>query len=266
MNTFKEIKLFLREKSGKKLAAFSLIVFLFITAIVFFAVLRFYGLTHINQMDEYLSEIPNIIDRRINELTMRSRVYKDDFMTRAELGAKIYSSENETLTDLARLEHTRNTISADSVSLLNEQRELLYTTGHVSPEENFRACINALEPHSLYLETYPAVSKDGEKTGETDGKCFVMLPVSGNNKHSLVFEFSCDGLLELYNALDDWEDILEVMLARRDVVAFAKHGDTLSCFPADDFPAEDTTRIDEELTKIFAKTTSLWKTESKRPV
>ena len=216
-------------------------------------------------MDEYLSEIPNIIARRSNELTMRSRVYEDDVMTRAELGAKIYD-EKETLTDLARLEHTRNAISADSVSLLNEQGELLFTTGYVSPEENFRTRIHALEPRIPYLELYPAVSKDGEETGEKDGKGFVMLPVSGDNKHSLVFEFSCDGLLELYNALDDWEDILEVMLARRDIIAFAKHGDKLSCFPADEFKAEDNTRLDEELTKIFAKTTSLWKTESKRHV
>ena len=61
MNTFEEIKAILRGKDGKKLAVFSLAVFLVIAAIVFFAFFQLSESVHLKLMNEYLDELPKII-------------------------------------------------------------------------------------------------------------------------------------------------------------------------------------------------------------
>ena len=101
-----------------------MIVFLLITVIVFFAVVRFYWMININQIEEYLDEIPKIIDIREKELDMRSRIYEDDVLTCSELGVKLYD-EDGMLTESEKLEKARTAVSADSVSLLDEHGELL---------------------------------------------------------------------------------------------------------------------------------------------
>ena len=87
-------------------------------------------------------------------------------------------------------------------------------------------CIKTIKPHSPHLELYPAHTENGENAENItryDGKGFVMLPVPGNEKRSMVFEFSCDTLLELYNALRDASNLLERMLSdRKDTQAFAR--------------------------------------------
>ena len=261
MNSFEEIKALLREKSGKKLAALSWIVFLFLSAIVFFAVFRLNGNIQLKLMDEYLWEIPKIIESRRDELLMYNRAYETDTLTRAEVGLRLYGEEN-TLTDAERLEWVRGAVSADSLSLLDAQGELLSTTGPVSPEETFRACIRTLEPRALHLELYPVRSEDGEETGENDGKGFVLLPLSGDAKRSLVFEFSCDGMLELYNALEDWSGVLARMLSRGDAVAFAKTGDRLAGYPLDGFTDDQIARLSEELPKVFQNSGQFRRTEN----
>ena len=220
---------------------------------------------NINQIEEYLDEIPKIIDIREKELDMRSRIYEDDVLTCAELGVKLYD-EDGMLTESEKLEKARTAVSADSVSLLDEHGELFYTTGPVSPEENFRACIKSLEPSKPHLELYPAVSEDGKETGKHDGKSFVRLPLPGDTKRSLVFEFSCETLLELYNTLDDWPDILDRMFSGEKGIAFAKTGSKLIGYPMDSFSSGQTAQLYEKAAKVLLNSNSFMKTRSGRPV
>ena len=263
MNTFEEIKAILREKNGKKLIILSVVVFLIITAIVFFTAFNLCGLINLRQMDEYLEEIPKIVDSLKEELRIHNRIYQDDILARAELGLKLYGEESE-LTDAEKLEKVRSAVSADSVSLLGGQRQLLFTTGSVSPEEHFSACIQALEPRSPHLELYPERTESGEETDKNDGKNFVLLPLPGNAQRSLVFEFSNGEVLELQNELDDWSGVLERLFSEDDVIAFAKTGDKVVGYPLDDYTPEQTERLYEELEKIFEDTDSFRRAENGR--
>ena len=259
MNSFEEIKILMKEKSGKKLVTFSGVVFLLITLIVFFSAFVFCRDNQLKLMDESLGAIPKLVESLENELKMRSRVYEEDAQARAELGLKLYGAElglklygeENGLTDAERLERVRSEISADSVSLLDEQGQMLSTTGPVCPEEYFRACIRNLKPRSPHFEIYPALSEDGEETGKSDGKGFLLLPIPGNTKRSLVFEFSCDTVMELYNVFDDWAGVFEQTLVGEGTSAFAKTGDKLEGYPLDGLTPEETSRLYEELTKVF---------------
>ena len=250
MSLFKEIKAILRESSGKKLAALSVGVFLLITAIVFFATFKLCESIHLKQMYDYLGQIPMIIESGKNELEMRSRVYEDDSLTRAELGLKIYTEDNE-LGEAEKLERVRDAVSADSVSMVDRQRKLLSTTGSVSPEEIFTACIQTLEPGALHLELYPASSDEGTEDVENDGEGFVMLPIPESAGQSLVFEFSCHDMVQMYNALNDWDDVLRRALSSEDATAYAITGDKLAAYPMENPTPEQIALLKTELTKIF---------------
>ena len=255
MNTFEEIKVLLREKSGKKLAVFSVIIFLLITAIVFFATFKLCENIQLQLMDEYLWEIPEIVDSYRDELLVRGHVYEDDVLSRAELGLMLYGKE-DSLADGETLERVRAAVSAGSVSILDEQGNLLSTTGPVSPEETFRACIQNLELQQPQLELYPALAEGGTQTGKSEGKFFVRLPLTGNTKQSLVFEFPCGKLLELYNVLGDWSYMLENVLSGAEVAAYAKTGDKLQEYSPEGLTLEENTQLYEELTKVFQSSDS----------
>ena len=260
MKAFEEIRVLLREKDGKKLAAVTVIIFLLITAIVFFATFKLFENTHLKLMNDYLGAIPRMLDSGRNELLMRSRIYEDDILTRAELGLKIYS-ENSALTDAEKLERTRSAASAASVSLLDGQRQTAATTGAVSPGEIFSACTQGLEPRKPHLEFYPAL-QDGKETDKNDGKGFVLLPVPGNADHSLVFEFACGTVLEMYDALEDWSNTLRRVLSTGDITAYAKTGDILTGYPTDVLTSGLRPQLDADLTKVFENAGSFRRTEN----
>ncbi|MBR0044323.1 MAG: mechanosensitive ion channel [Synergistaceae bacterium] len=250
MKFLEEFKLIMSESSGKKLAAFSIAVFLIITAIISFAGFNLCRDANLKLMDEYLSEMPKIIDSRNDELEMRGQIYQDDITVRSELGLKIYQKESG-LTDKARLDKVRSAVSAASISLLDDQGQLLLTTGYVSPQEDFNDCIKSLKPRTPHLELYPVHDKAGDVT-RYDGKGFVMLPVPGNETRSMVFEFSCDTLLELYNALGDASNLLERMLSgRRDAQAFARTNGRIVSYPSDSFTPGQIPQLNKELAQIF---------------
>ena len=79
---FKPIRFLLREKNGKKLVIFSVVVFLLVAAIVFFAAFQLSRNAQLDLMHQYIELIPRIIESRRNELPLRSRVYEDDILTR----------------------------------------------------------------------------------------------------------------------------------------------------------------------------------------
>ena len=251
MIPFEEIKTLLREKSGKKLLLLSVAVFLLITVIVFFTVFMIYGLSRVKQMEEYLSEIPTIVESRENELLMRRAVCEEGYMTYADLGLILYREESD-LTDAERLNRVRTATGADSVSLVDEQGALLSTTGFVSPEENVNACVQALEPRQIHLELYSS-SKEGEKTGESDGRVFVRLPLKDHTNRSLVYEFPCKVILEVYNALNDWSNVLSSMLSGLDAVAFAKTGDSVVGYPMEGLTDDQTSKLYDDVAKVIEK-------------
>lgn len=263
MGAFQEYKALLREKSGKKLAALSVIVFLVITVIVFFAVIKLCENTFLKQMDEYLGEIPKFIDSINEELDMRSRIFEDDALARAEIGLKIYEEENA-LSDAEKLELVRSAVSAASVSLLDDQRVLLSTTGADTPEENFSACIQKLEPREPYLELYSANSEDGKETGKSDGRGFVLLPVPGDVRRNLVFEFDCDTLVALYNDIEDSSRLLAEMRFGGDAIVFARTDDKVSGYPLDDNTSEEIAQIYGEIKKVFQNKDSFRKAKNGR--
>ena len=260
------IKVILREKSGKKLALRSVIAFLLVTVIVFFAVFSLFEAMRVEQMSEYLEEIPGIIENRENELLTCSHIYEGDILARAELGLILSREENVSDTEEEMLERVRGAVSADSVSLVDGQGELIATTGPASPEETFRACIRKLEPRQPELELYSVLSGDGKETGKKDGKGFVKLPVTDNAKRSLVFEFPCDAILELHNTSDDWTGELERILSGGKAVAFVKTGDKLASYPTDILTGGQAPQLSEELEKVFQSGDSFRKTGKGTPV
>ena len=261
MNFVKEIKGMLRDKNGKKLALLSFGVFVLIAAIVFFAAFKLCENIYIKQMNDYLGEIPGMIESSRKELDLRGRIYDDDVLTRAELGLKIYR-EGGRLSDQEKLERVRGAVSADSVSLVDGQRQVLFTTGAVSPEEHFRACLQTLEERKPKLELYPAAEAAGEETWKNDGRGFVILPVPDSGAQSLVFEFTCDTMLEMYNALNDWSVMLGQLFSSGDIAAYAKSGDSLTGYPMDDLTPEEVSLLQEDLEKVFQSSDSFRSTEN----
>lgn len=252
MIALEDIQALWHEKSWRKLSAISIVIVLIITVLVFFAAFELCRTNYLEQMDDYLDEIPVIIENFRNELQLRSRIYEEDALVRAELGMKLFAELDE-LPEDEKLERVRASVSADSVSLMDENRQMISTTGPVSPDEIFQESIETLETREPYLALYPAASIDGEKTSKNDGKGLVLIPEQENTKHSLVFEFSCEPILEMHNKISDWSNILERMLYKASVgAAFAKSGNELSGFPLNDLKSEQKSQLYDELPKIFS--------------
>lgn len=251
MSYFEQIKATLREKSGKKLIGFTVAVFLLTALIAFAAMLLIGGSIEMKLMDQYLREIPKIVDARTEELETRGRVYEDDALARGELGLKLFQAEDG-LSDAEKLEKVRSAVFADSVSLTDGRGTVLATTGVVTPEERFRERLETLEARVPVLELYPIRSENGEETGKNDGKGFVMLPVAGNPKRNLVFEFSCEPMLDLYNTIGDWNSILERMLSGANAYAFVQTGSgSVTGYPMDGFTEAQKTQIYNTLSGVF---------------
>ncbi len=248
LELFRTIGSVFRSKSGRKLTIFSVILFLVIVGIVFTNVYMQRREVFLKVSDEGLNVIPDIIADRREELETQGAVYEEDMVKRAELGLKNY--EQNPLPEVQVLEHIKSGVNADSVSILDENRQVLVTTGPVSQEEVFKASIEKLEPRTFYLERHHVLAEDGEETGKNGGKGFVLIPVSENGKQSLVFEFSCDGLMQLYDALEDWPSILEHLLYG-EAVAFAKTGDRVTGYPLDSFTEVQRNTILKKANHIF---------------
>ena len=261
----REIKSLLQTKSGKKLAVIYAFIFLLVTALVFFVVFRFFGTISLKQMDEYLGEIPRSIESAEEEMDRRNDIYEEDVLARAQIGLIVYGEENG-LTEAERLERARSTVSADSVSLVDGEGKLLSTTGPVSPEEYFNACVQALEPRRPHVEPYRVLTDDGEETGKNQGKGFVLLPLEGNAKRSLVFEFPCEMVLEMYDNIDDLADVFDRMLIGGEASAYVETGDKLSCYTADDLTDVQSGQLREELGEVFRDGDNFWKLTNGRRV
>ena len=237
-----ELKTILKEKSGKKLIVFSATIFLLVTILVFYAVFSLCVNIRYKQMSDYLGEVPGLIDSRVDELRLRSRVYEEDILARAQLGRKIYCEEKG-LTVAAKLERVREAVAATSVSLVDAK---------------------TVEPCAAHFEFYPIVTENGKEAGKNDGKGLVVLPIPGDTAHNLSFEFPCGTLLALYNALDDGSALLECMLTGEDAVAFARYDGNITSSRLDGFTPEQAARMKEEVAKVFFPNSPVIKLLGKR--
>lgn len=263
MNSFDQILAPLREKSGKKLTAFTIGVFLIITIIVFAAAFVLSRNIELKAMDQALEDIPRIAENTMNKLSMRRRVYEYDIQNRAELGLKLYEEEN-TLAQAQKLEQVRSMISAEAAFLVDEQRQILASAG-TGAEEALGACIRTLEPHVPHIELYSVRSTDGVETDEQDGKGFVLIPLSENSGNSLVFAFSGEMMMEIYNAFRNWPNVLESLLYGREALAFAKSGDMLEGYSTEKLTPEQYAQLREEAMKLFQDSGSFRTRNSKSP-
>ena len=95
MKTFEEIKVLLREKSGKKLQTFTVLTALLIACIVFISVLLLNSYSKLKLLDQYIREVPVIVEDREEELYTRSAVFEEDVIARGELGVKVFQEETD---------------------------------------------------------------------------------------------------------------------------------------------------------------------------
>ena len=248
MNFVQEIRAMLREKNGKGQFALSLIVFLLATALVFYAAFTLCEHIWVRLMDEYLWEMPAIIESRRNELALHSSAFEEDMLTRAEVGRKLYQDENG-LPEAEKLEWVRASVSAASVTLTDGSGKTLATTGPVSPEETYRDSLQALKTGQPHLAFYD------NKQGKSDGMGFVMLSLpadgAGSATRGLVFEFTIEPILELVNGLYDVVDVMEDMISEEEGAIYARIDGVLPEQMTEGLPADQAARLREELNQVF---------------
>ncbi|MDO5703004.1 MAG: mechanosensitive ion channel, partial [Lachnospiraceae bacterium] len=106
-----------------------------------------------------------------------------------------------------------------------------------------------------HLEFDRAAGEEGEES-KKDGEGFVLIPLPGNANRSLVFEFSCEDMVELKYSLDSWGGWFQRSFISENITAFVKTEDSLTGYPMDGFTAEERSRIYEDVEKVFSKNSS----------
>ena len=254
MNLFQRFGSIIKEKNGNRLALVTALTALLVILIVFPAVLFINSYSKLKLLDQYIREFPSIVRDRESELDTRSDVYKEDVKARGELGTRIYREES-TLAEAERLAYTRSMIRADSISLIDQNGTILNSTGIVMPSEQFADRIGKLEPGTPSFELYNAPDAQNKEGENSECKVLVMYPAEEEPGHSLVFEFSCQPLLELYNSLGGGTGLLERMLSGLEAYAFIQpdEGDTISYTFGGEFTDEQKERLKKEIPDILDK-------------
>ena len=250
-----EVRISLKDKNIKKLLALTAVMILLIVGIVFFAALLLGYYSELKLMDQFVLEVPKIVDSRGQEFNTRSGVYAIDVQARGELGRKLYEEEKE-LAQAERLERVRSTVDAAGVTLIDGSKRILATTGSAAPEESFQMHLEALEMNGLMMMLYQEPPQDGEETGKDTGAVLTMIPLA-DGKRGLVFEFPCESLIDIYYSLSDWPDMLKRMLSGVEGLAAVKsdNGD-LAVYPRDGFTEEEFAQLQNELNDVFANSGS----------
>ena len=252
----KQVKTTPRNESEKKLRIFTLLTTLVIACIVFSSVLLLNGCNKLRLLDQYVSEVPVIVQEREKELARRTPVFGDDVVARGMLGVRLYKEEGG-LAETERLEKIRRMISAVSVTLTDESGTVLNTTGPMMPSELFGTRVRTLEPQSPAFELYPVSPADDGAPEAFDGTALVMFPAEAASGRRLVFEFSCTPLLDIYNTLGSWSGILDRTFAGLDTYAFIRTGSgELSGYPFTDLTNEARERLNKEVSAFFGKRSS----------
>ena len=254
MERLKHLGNAVKEKSGKKLTALTLLTALFAVAVVFYAILLLNIYNKLGLMDQYIREVPHIVDERQNELETRSSVFKEDVIARGKMGARIYKWESG-LTEEERLEKISDTVSAVSVTLTDESGAVLSTTGTITPMEEFEKGVRELKPLTPVFDLYSSYEESENK----DGLAVVMVPTEGDSGHRLIFEFTCKPMQEIYYTLYDWSDILQRALSGMDAYAFVRvDGCDPVGYPLDEFTKEEQEELIRKISAVFEKSDSFF--------
>ncbi|MBO5551536.1 MAG: mechanosensitive ion channel, partial [Lachnospiraceae bacterium] len=207
----------------------------------------------LKMLDQQICDAPEIVKTCEEELKTRSRVFNEDTIIRGQMGVEFYMEENG-LEIPEMLDKIRGLVSAESVSLTDESGTVLYTTGSDTPKEKFENRIRTLEPGIPAYDVYTVLTKNGQETGNMDGNAYIMFPVEEDKSRSLVFEFSCEPLMEVYNTFGNWENILGRILSGLDAYAFVQvdENDPVG-YPLDDLAGKDREQLDKKVAELFRK-------------
>ena len=253
MEWFQKFRAFMKEKNGQKLACLTALTALFVACILLSAIILLNYYSKLKLLNEHFRDVPMIVKEREEELETRSRVFREEILARGELGLKIYKEEKESV-EIVTLERIRRTVSAESVSLADESGEILNTTGPVIPTERFEERVRTLEPRTPEMEIYQVPSADGEETGEEDGKVCVMFPAEKDSGRRLVFEFSCEPLMEVYHSVGDWNSILGRIVSGLDAYAFVQAGGEEPVgYPLDDLAEAEREQLKQEVSELLQR-------------
>lgn len=237
----------IKGKNVKRLAGHIILTSMLVIIIVFSAVLAVNNYSKLKLMDQYIHEIPKIVADREEELDTRSKIFEEDVLVRGELGLRIYSSETDLQTK-EKLNMVRSTIAADSVTLVSEGGTILDTTGVSAPMDLVEKKLKTIELRTPLFEVYQ------DADGKNDARAFVMFPVKSEPGRKLLFEFSCEPLLEVYNAVGDWQGIFERTLSGLEIYAFMQSGDNDPVgYPLDEFRNNEKEQILKEAAGVFRK-------------
>ena len=239
--------------SQKKLVGLTILMTLLTVVIVFSAVIFLNNYSKVRLLNQFILELPKILQDREEELDSRKPVFEEDALARGELGVMIYKEESG-LSAGEKLEKIRDIVSAESVSLTDENGKILETAGEAAAKEEFEESIGKLEPLKPVFDTYSMKPETGKDSNKKGGAGFVMIPVEDGSGQRLVFEFDCKSLEQVYNALSDWHSILERMLSGLDAFAFVRTGDNdpIMYSPEEHTEAEEE-QLKNEASKIFDK-------------
>ena len=249
MSSLEKIKVPLREKNGKKLVLVTVLAVLVIAVLIFFTIYLLSYYSGLKVMDQFILESPKIVEKREHEFETRMRVYENDSLARSVLGTKLYGEEG-TLADAERLELVRGTVSAAAVYLLDGNGQLLAAADPAELEENLRKNFDSIEAEIPALTLYPALSPDGETTGEEG--CFLVMQPLTPTKQSLVFAFPCPTLVDLYHALGDWTGVIKEILSGAEGMAAVRTADgSLAFYPQEGLTPEEIEQLSGELNSTF---------------
>jgi hypothetical protein len=209
VNFIKEIKEPLSQNSGKKLLTFTIIISVVLILVISASLAVLTCNDYLKLLDQYLQEVPAIVASREKELDTRSQIFAEDISARGELGLKAYEEAGKQ-SDAEKLEMVRSMVDAASVSLTDGKGRVLASTDPAAGE-SLADELATLEPRNPIMKLENGASSD---------YALLMLPLTGEADRSLVFEFPCEIIAKLYNALSDWPGILERMISGANNIGF----------------------------------------------
>ncbi len=259
MNRYKGQNIRLKKNKAGRSIIFLTIFLLLAAVIVFTGVFLLRADGDLHTMDLYIEEAPIYFESLDAEFRAQKLMYEKDALVRGEYGLKFYLSDLKP-SNQDTLEWVRSMCEAESVSLVDGKGNFLRTSGPVPPKERLQEQIKTLEPHTSVVDIY----SDSEDDSGYDGSVLVMIPLSGESDQNLLFEFTCEPLVNVYEELDIWPNILFEELQGDSIYAFVKSGDNeWKSYPENTFDEQQMSRLRAELT-IDSEKTSGNNTDTRR--
>ncbi len=232
-----------KNKTGRSIIFIT--VFILLAAVIVFTgvfLLRAYG--DLKTMDIYIEETPVYIESLDTEFQAQKHMYEKDALVRGELGLKFYLSSLKP-SDQDPMKWVLSMCEAASVSLVDGKGNISKTSGPVTPKERLQKQIKTLEPRTPVVEIYP----DTEDDQEYGGCVYVMIPLPDKSDQSLLYEFTCEPLVKVYEELTSWPNMIFETLQDDSIFIFAQSDDNeWKAYPENTFDEQQMSRLNAELT------------------